>query len=282
MILRNISMPHPVLGINGDIKDGVFNSSCKIKIDKTNRLYKFEEIVIELTNPYIQKLYLDKKLDFVLKICCTPTYKAWTFKNPTEISIPENEIDILIEVESFLIAAERIDEYNDISFSDDFENKSFVLDEGAIVGLTGTKKIPIRKENEKVSLGSIFRFSKIKPESKEQELYFDFDEDQIVINYPSDNPDFDPVTLLFDKIRGLPYTALNLYIIPALTEAFKIMLEQEDEIYVNKRWFLVLESILPRSEWSDDSFINAQRIIKTGLPINMAFNEIIKSKNLLS
>src|SRR5690242_6161478 len=112
MINKNISMPHPVLGINGDIKEGAFNTSCKIRVDKLNRQYKFEEIVIELTNPYLQNLYATKKLNVVLKICCAPTYKTWTFINPTEISIPENEIDILLEIESFLIAAERIENYH--------------------------------------------------------------------------------------------------------------------------------------------------------------------------
>jgi hypothetical protein len=275
-------MPHPVLGVSGDIKEGFFNTSCKIRVDKENRQYKFEGIVVDITNQYIQNLYNEKKVDLILKICCSPTYKSWTFTNPKEISIPENEIDILIEIESFLIAAEKIEKYIDITFSDDFENKLFVLEKGDIVGLTGPKRIAIRKENEKVSLGSIFRFSKIKPELLDQELYFDYDEDQIVINYPSGNPDFDPVTLLFDKVQGLPYTALNLYIIPALTEAFKIIQDNDDKSYKEKRWFLILESILPQGEWSDDSFINAQKVIKTGLPINMAFDEIIKTKNLVA
>lgn len=282
MIIKNISMPHPVLGITGDFKEGVFNTFCKIKVDKESRQYKFDNIIIEITNPYIKNLYETKKLDLIVKICCTPTYKTWVFTNPKEISIPENEIDILIEVESFLLVSERVEKFFDNTFSDDFENQSFELDKGDIVSLTGPKRIPIRKENEKVSLGSIFRFSKITPDSDIQELYFDFDEDQVVIHYPSTNPDFDPVTLLFDKVQGLPYTALNLYIIPALTEAFKVMQENEEENYKEKKWFLILESLLPPQDWSDEPFINAQRVIKTGLPINMAFDEIIKSKNLVS
>ena len=280
MILKNISMPHPVLGVNGDMKEGVFNTFCKIKVDKGTREYKLDAINVELTNSYIKSLYEKKLLDLVLKISCTPTYKTWTFINPGEIRIAENEIDLLLEIESFLIVSDKIEEYSDSTFSDDFENMKFTLEKNDIVGLTGPKRIAVRKENEKVSLGSIFKFSKIKPESDNQELHFDFDEDQIIIYYPSINADYDPVTLLFDKIQGLPYTALCLYIIPALTEAFRIIQGNEDVIYNDKKWVLVLEAILPENEWNDDSFINAQKVIMTGLPINMAFDEIIRTKNL--
>jgi len=281
MIVKNISMPHPVLGIKGDLKVGEFNVTCKIKVDKEKRLYKFENINVNISNQYILNLYQEKKLDFILKINCTPTYKNWTFRNPEEICLLENEIDLLLEVESFLIASENIDLYWDETFSDDFEDKFFVLEKGDIVGLTGSKRIPIRKENEKVSLGSIFKFSKINSDSNIQELHFDFDEDQIVIYYPSANSDYDPVNLLFDKTQGLPYTALSLYIIPAINEAFKIIQSDDDVNYKEKKWFLILESILPAEEWEDDTFVNAQKVIRTGLPINLAFTEIIKSKNII-
>lgn len=280
MLVGNVSMPHPVLGILDDIREGAFNVSFMITTDKEERKYVIPEIKIEITNSYIKKLYDEKKLNLILKISCTPTYKTWTFINPIDVRLPENEIDLLLEVDSFLIAADQIQDYFDSSFSDIFDNKHFLLESGDIVGVTGSKRIVIPKENEKVSLGSIFRFSKIMPDSKDQELNFEFDEDQIVINYPSNNQNYDPVTLLFDKVQGMPYTALSLYIIPALTEAFRIRMDKKEDIFTEKKWFAVLELLLPDNELEVDPFINAQKTIRTGLPLNLAFDEFIKLKNL--
>ncbi|MEO8402966.1 MAG: hypothetical protein ABI480_00165 [Chitinophagaceae bacterium] len=261
------------------MKEGAFDISFVIKVDKSSREYVIKDINVTLTNPYIGQLYNEKKLQLILKIGCTPTYKTWTVVDPIEIRLPENEIDLLLEVESFLITADKVDDYFDKTFGDVFDEDHFQLEKGDIVALTGSKKVMIPKENEKASLGSIFRFKKITPESDHQEMHFEFDEDQIVINYPSANRDYDPVTLLFDKKQGMPYMALSLYIIPALTEAFRIRMDEEEKSYSENKWFTILESILPDSEMSDDAFINAQRTIKTGLPLNMAFDEFI-NKNL--
>jgi hypothetical protein len=278
MVSGNISMPHPVLGIGSDFTEGDFTFSCKIVIDKSTRTYIFDDIICKISNEYVQDLYQNGFLDLVVKVSCIPTYKTWNFINPTEIKIPENELDLLVEVESFLIASRANEDYYDKTFNEDFSDVKFALEKGDIVGLTGSKKIPIPKENEKTSLGSIFRFLKIPEGAKIKELNFGFDDDQIVINYPSNNDEYDPINLLFDKIQGMPYTAVNLYIIPALTEAFSIMDGDDRDDLSDKKWFSVLDALLPPSQRSVEAYINAQKVIKGDLPLNLAFNEIIKAK----
>lgn len=274
----NISMPHPVLGIPNDMT-GSFNVRFKVIMDRQTRNYAFSDIDLEISNSYLASLYEAGKLDFVLKVSCVPTYKNWTFLNPGQFNLPENEVDILLETESFLLVKNDSLDYYDDSFSEIFGKKVFELTKGDIVALTGSQRIPIEKDNEKATLGSIFRFEKIDVNAPDKELRFDFDADQIVIYYPSAKTDTDPITLLFDKKNGAPYTALNLYVLPALEQAIRAMIEEPSE-FEGLKWFIVLDTLLPKSRRTEDHFINAQRVIRTEVPVNLAFEEILKMKNI--
>ncbi len=276
MITKNISMPHPVLGVFGDFVDGTYSIKFRFYPDLENRKRVIDKIKVEIGNEYIRALFESQKINLVIKITCTATYKTWTSVGLNSIAINEDEIDQQIEIESFLMANCPIPNYNDSSFSEVFDGHTFSLEKGDIVGLTGAQKIVINKENEKLSLGSIFKFSKIGSEEGIQELHFDYDEDEIVINYPCRKDEINPVTLLFDKKTGLPYTALNLYIIPAMAEAFKIIQSDENSMYSDKKWFTVLEALLPPNEREEDCFINSQKTIKSDLPILLAFDEMFK------
>lgn len=275
----NISMPHPVLGVPEDM-DGAFHVRFKITMDRQARKYIFSDIEVEISNTYLANLYQHGKLDLALKISCIPTYKNWTFINPGEFSLPENEVDTVLETESFLLVKEDSIGYYDESFNPIFDGKVFDLVKGDITGLTGPQKIYVEKDNEKATLGSIFRFEKIDANAPVKELHFEFDADQIVIYYPAaKHTEADPITLLFDKKNGAPYTALNLYVIPALEQVLKAM-EDEPRTFEGYKWFTILETILPKSMRTPDHFINAQKVIRIDVPVNLAYEEILKIKNI--
>lgn len=277
MIQRNISMPHPVLGVGDDFTEGAFTTNFKIAPNRRAHTYDFYEITKGATNPYIRDLLRSNKLDFILKISCTPTYKSWIFVNKDRFSIPDSQLHSLLEVESFLVANQELPNYNHATFNQVFRQINFQLEKGDIVALTGLQRILLPKQNEQATLGSIFKFSKIPDASKHQELHFSFEDDQITVYYPASHEDIDPVHFLFDKTQGAPYTALNIYILPALTQAFLIMADAPDE-YADKRWYYVLDTILPESKRTDDTFMNAQRVIRNGLPVNLAVSELMKLK----
>lgn len=272
-------MPHPVMGIPGDI-EGTFEIQFDMTINRGKRDYKIANITPTITNPYISSLLADGYIDLIIKIVCVPTYQSWTFRNPESISLPENEIDVLIEVEAFLVVGKQIKNYSSPTFNSIFLNSAMTLSTGEIVGLTGPKKIPVSKENEKVSVGSIFKFSRIKNDEEIQELNFFYDDDQITIYYPAIEGEMDPVHVMFDLNQGAPYIAINIYILPALTEAFRILMDEtsDKDLYVAKRWAIVLDTLLPENERDKDPFINAQRIIPAGLPTNLAFTDFLNLK----
>jgi hypothetical protein len=269
-------MPHPVLGIVGDM-EGEFNLKLKFSFDSEAQQYLISEIIPIVTNNYIHKLYQQNLADLIIKISCIPTYKTWTFINSNEIRFPENEVDLVIELEAFLICNIDIAKYFDDSFNSIFVGTEFQLEKGDIIALTGPQKIAIDKGYEKTTLGSIFRFSRIGENEDNQEIHFDFDEDQIVIYYPNKQQEFDPVVLLFDKTQGVPFTALNIYIIPALTQAFEILEKNQS---IELRWAFVLNNLLPVKLRSEDHFISAQKAIRIDVPVNLAFKEFLKMKKL--
>src|SRR5690606_31833125 len=129
--------------------------------ERDTGMYTFHSIGITITNDFVKGLYDGGVVDFVFKLSCVPTYRTWVFRNETEFRIPSAEIEAVIDVEAYLVANCSIDDYYDDSMNDYFGKKVFRLEDGDIVGMTGVKKIVVPKQYERVSIGSIFRFSRI-------------------------------------------------------------------------------------------------------------------------
>ncbi|GAB5410484.1 MAG: hypothetical protein BalsKO_28490 [Balneolaceae bacterium] len=248
------SFPYPVLGINDDI-DGVFESEIKVSSDEKKVIFEIKQLVIE--NDYFKDLYHEGFIVPKLIIYCpsnlsTKVYKIW--ENCT-ISVPENDLINSITVSTILVANKEIKKYSNNTFHDDYKDTSFIIDKGNIVGVSGENTIMISKSDEKLSLGSIFTFLPMKEEG--QPITFKFDQDQITIMAPTYKN-----ILLFKYIgEHFMWTAMNIYVIPALTRAL-FLSENDKSSYKNLRWFQVLETIFPSSEREKDNhFENAQELL---------------------
>ncbi|ULQ50972.1 hypothetical protein [Flavihumibacter fluvii] len=268
------SFPHPVLGLSiGESQDISGEISLIINVSRISesRNIRFEISSFNINNDYFKNLFNVGKAGFLLKVYCSATLKTWVFVNSYEyIEIPEDELCSKVEIEPKIIALEYIGDFTDDTFSDEFNGQMFAVNKYEVIGLLDKIIIPIDKEYESLGLGNIFQF--VPEESHLKPCSFDFTGDKIVIKYPPTAEFEHPPTALFNTA---PYVAYNIFIVPALTEAFRIMADDDKKADVEGfEWFYALNKLLPRSEWSEDPFINAQLILNREIPVLKAFNEL--------
>ncbi len=284
MITNNsISLPYPVLGLEGDFNNGGFTVKPNIQIIKEN-LHIVEDS-IEISNEYIRILYENGVISTAYKIVCPSTFFNTTEVGRKEIIIPLEHLANFIVLEVYLVAVQDIANYSDSSFNEDYflgnSKGIFEIFKGNIIGITGSIKIPLGKSWVNGS-NSMFKFVR----GENAFVSFDVETgDQIIITYPSINTgDLDIVQYMSRKRR---LTFLNLFIIPALNHAFSELCKQFengnlDEFIENHEWALIITETY--EHWNDsDPYKSAQSYFMQLLeqkgstiqiPIIEVFNEL--------
>lgn len=283
---KGISLPYPVLGLGDDIS-GSFKINLSVSIKNQN--FTIVENSIEIDNEYFNLLLNSKMIATAYKITCSSTLYSNTQIGAVNISIPCSEISRNLAIECFLIAVKDINNYSHKSFNPDStigENKGvFVVKKGAIVGDGGSFRIEL--ENQFVNgLSGIFEF---KPVHIDNPIAIDTDNPKIIISYPKKEDEADMINLLSQKNGRFKKTFLNLFLIPALTQAFRELINAQtenkyDDFIEQYEWASVLNSLFEEIESDDDPFKLAQFFLKTiienktsiaePMPIVSSFNEL--------
>lgn len=270
MNTESCSFPHPILGLSDDI-NGDFSLNIDVERSNSNKNIVFTITSLIINNNYFKNLVDTGKASILLKIYCSSTFKTWNFINPGSFfEIPEDDLFNKIEIETFIICENDIENYKDDTFNDIFENQIFRINKGEIIGLLGKITIPISKEYEMLGLGNIFNFEA--DYNSENPISFNINSDKIIIKYPVSITGEHAPSALFNKA---PYTAYNIFIIPALIEVFRVMsISSELSNVEGYEWYYVLNQLLPLDDRSDDPFANAQLILNKEIPMLKAFEEL--------
>lgn len=225
MNISNLSLPYPVLGLEGDFKEGSFSIQPNV--------YSFEELLViddiggtlEISNNYIADLYNQELALLAIKVNCSSTLYSKTFLGDRKIEINLTDIAKSIEIEIYLIASRDIDNYYDESFNEDYslsDNEGiFQVKKGQIIGVLKSVSIPLGEEFLNGAIG-IFKFSRI----DQNPIDFNHDSKKIEINYPFKEGQSDIIQVLS---RTAKMTFVNLFIIPALNYAFSLISKETEE-----------------------------------------------------
>ena len=283
----NISWPHPVLGNSDDI-----NGSFQVKITGSikDQVLSLKSEDLEIDNQYFQSLIIEKKAVVLFKISCNSTLYSVQFENQLESIIDCSLISNILYIDVLIVAKENIDDYSDKSFHEDTllgQNKGvFKVIKGAIIGSAGRIPFPLNNEYRK-GIAGIIEFQE---NDSFEPISIDADGPKIVVKYPDSPGSPNMITTFTTGRKQYVNTFLNLFIIPALTEAFRILIEaKSDNTYDLKidecDWARVIdESMNDPISPSDNPFELAQIFLKEmtekksgeveEIPIYKAFNEI--------
>lgn len=269
MFTDSYSFPHPVLGISDDIS-GEFNAAIEVERNAKIRAIKFFNIKYNITNDYIKSLIDNGEAGLLVKVYCSSTYKTWSFFEPGEyFEINENDLFNKVDIQLLIVANKAIPNYQHNSFNPQFSGYIFNVNEKEVLAISGNLTLMIEKINEKLGLGNIFKFFSIDPGKP---IHFTYNQNKIYIMYPVDGKGNHPPSRLF---KIFPWSAYNMFILPALTGAFEFATKEKSEAE-NYEWYTVITNFFPEDMWDSDPYVNAQLLLQKGIPIINAFTELTK------
>lgn len=271
MISERFSFPHPVLG-NADDISGEIQVGIKINRDY-ERSISFEIINFKINNDYFESLINRKIADCFLKIYCSSTVSTWVYNLTDNIKIDEDLLANRVEVQVYILANNFIDNYTDITFNSQYGGFVFAINKGEVIGITGKITLSIPKIDEEFGLGNIFKFY---AHTDELPVQFEYNHSKIYIKYPVSKAGEHPPALMFSKA---PWTALNIFILPAIAGALKYI-EEECEEASELDWYSVIEFLMPEESRTGDYYTDAQYLIQNEIPLLLAYEEFVKNDPL--
>jgi len=265
--------PHPVLGLFDDIS-GRMSLEIEVERSQVTKSIIFRISQNKIDNEYFKRLIADGKASILFKVYCSSTFKTFNFLNPlSHFEISENEICNKVDIEPLIISTQNVTDYSDPSFNPEFDNQRFDLNKFDIIGVLGKVSIPIDQKYEKLGIGNLFVFEPNDDYTKP--LSFVLNLDKIYIKYPPTKEGEHPPNGMFHKN---PWTAFNIFILPALSEAFRII-QNPDQVEDVKEleWYQIINDLLPEPERDNDPIVNAQLILNREIPLLKAYDELCKS-----
>jgi hypothetical protein len=259
-----ISFPHPVIG-NGDDVEGLFVVNLIAELVGDD-LKLAQDGDVEITNSYFKELMESKIIVPAFKILSPGTLFADVHTGELNTVIKCSVLSWKVEIETFLIAADNIDDYSDTSFHEDFflgkPDRKFKVEKGMIVGFGTSKHVFF----DPVYLNSLSGIITFNPVATHKPVSFDTQGDKIVINYPKEEGKIDMVSMLSQKTSKFKDTFLNLFILPALSASYDSLKKAEDEgvysAFIEEHtWAAVIDTLGPA--WgNEDSFVLAQQFLQ--------------------
>ena len=266
MIYNNRHYPHPVLGIEDDIK-GTSQVKLKVSSDATSILL---ENSFNMQNEDLQKLIDDKKASYCIHLCYTGTFfrqNYTTYKSIADtIKIPSSNLNGEVELDYFICAEESIQGYNNKLSNEDYENNEFNLSRGDILAYLGKGKFYANKTFQEIN--SISSFMNVNTDGKSNHpFYIDYNDEKITIYLSQEDYE------LYQEIKLKKFSPIlhAALVLPALLHMIFFIETEESLDYKNKTWFKVLNEILEKLNESDP-LKAAQKILD--LPLARAFNSL--------
>ena len=244
---ESISLPHPVLGIDDDIKDSSFQIGFITQIIN-DESFKITINSIDIKNDYFNKLLNDGLIEFNIWLLCSSTYYHTNFRftaKETELEVSLENLANHLELEIFIIAKEGF-EYYDTSFNEDYllgQNKGvFTIKRGDIVGWGGKMRISLGES----FINSAQRMFQFKPNSNPYVEIDLTDQNCIIVNYPKKLNE-DDVDMMNYLTKSNPFVSLQIFIIPALIEAISEIRKQgenKDDFINDYSWAMILDETI--------------------------------------
>jgi hypothetical protein len=272
----NNSYPYPVLYLNNDdYVDSSFNTNIKV-------YESFGEVKIhadfELNNQGIHEL-IEKQLGvYLIHIECGQTSfrQAYqTNKKVLDISIPTNELRGKISIHSFILAKEKIDNYQNHLLNDWFKDIPITFEKGNFLAIGDAIETTLFEENlELLNLPSI---AKVTKSHKNEFMEVDIHSSIITISLP----EYEYNQYASNANSRLKNTILCAVIVPSLVYVFSKIQDNSGDLE-EYTWYQVLEKIFAENSLnihdvgtdSLSALKAAQMVLRK--PLKTSFEEIEK------
>lgn len=188
MKYKNVSLPHPVLGIYDDVYP-LLEDDCIRLADpvKTATDYSF---VIDLTqrNRDITRLIEEQKAKYACEVTCKSTYLRRCIVSDTphfEITLDRKEVNGRIEFQCYVATCQTLQNYTNSDFNEDYHGFTFDLDAGDLLAV-----FPLAWWNTNIKYDKLYAAGSfmqiVEAADGVERTWFNLDEDKIMIEMPHD------------------------------------------------------------------------------------------------
>lgn len=265
--MKQIFYPYPVLGNSDDISgEFITEISYSIKTDETIVNCEFK-----ITNEYIANLIKKEEAEYCVEIQCSNTFfriLQKTNKENIEIPIPSESLKEKVDVNFYICATSKIDNYSPKGMHSDFDEKIFDINFGDILAIGGSASFVADKKFDplRAPISSIIQLAKSE-KLKDGEMQVNYEEDEKIIIELSQK-DFEFYLSIKNNSAEMLHSAV---VLPVLVDAIYEAAGKGNSGCQNSSWSNRLRQMLEAQNISIDVPLTAaQKIL--GNPVNRALN----------
>ncbi len=182
MKLSERSYPHPVIGNRDDVPNAVFQTSIQMSSDKENI---YMEVEAGSNSQVLENGINTGDICYILHVDCSNTFfrKAYSFNtNKHRQMIASENLNDLIEVNVFAVAAKKITSYQLAEAHPDYGSISFEIAEGDILAVSNTMTFHIDSQFDSMKrIGSIMQIVQNPRTDSDLPLTVDLSGEKIII-----------------------------------------------------------------------------------------------------
>lgn len=235
MLITNISLPHPVLGLNDDFVEGKYES--EIEIAPTELTMNFI-VKHKLDNKIINQLISSNKTCFSVEINCPSTF----YRNSIVSNEPIQSFKIsqaLLRGRFYIIfyisACENIKDYTNDAFNPDYGGRIFEINKGDIIAYGGSASFTAIKDW--TALKSLKTFMTISGGSESGYMEVSLGTEKIIIYLSNEEYEKYQYIINYDEVPTIIHSSMAY---PALIYALK-QIAIDPESQEGKEWFQFLQ-----------------------------------------
>ena len=239
------------------------------------------EATYNIDNPELNQLISEGKISVVIKLFCQPVGLNISKKVPSDarnIKFLVNKMDVekSVDFTAHLIVEESFF-YTNSDLTKEWVGESYWIEKYNDIGTSIKVTVPLehRKEGKK---SSIFQFQELTTLDAMSPAYYSLEQDVIYFIVPR------PMFRLYTKVQSRKHEViLASFIIPALTDILRQMINPEDELNdfnarnENKKWYKVIvdkyKAIIKKDplDGEVEPYKAAQMLVKSPLHNLLAF-----------
>jgi len=253
MLNISINYPYPVIRpYSEDYIDTIFSGDLRVT-PESDGYYIYPNFSVN--NSEIQKMISEGKLTYAIEVECVSTWlrKLLIIANNEVQKLDPKLIHETVELTPCIIAAEKIIDYSNDDFAEEYRSIKYIINAGEVVGIGQKRTFDAFYQNDIIKNGSsIVRF---KGSDTLRALSCDFSGNLICITLPTEQFD-DYKNCGYNKSK---YKMLNAILsIPVVVEAIGIISSDEDDTdhksgLENKAWYKTIVANLKRYTENDDN-----------------------------
>ena len=262
--------PQPILNNTDEIL-GNFNPNWDSEIINDHKTLSIKTLDLGIENTYIQGLIEKGIAHVAVRIFCSSSLFSWSQKVDIKntILIPMNELDGVIDIKYLIVCSHEFENYTDSSFNDIYNETTFKVNKNDIIGVSPSYILNIHELYESKQK-NMFRMI---PDPDVNYIHYNFNADQITINYPCQKSNKIPV--FHKRFNKLSKSNLVLsFFYPCFIELFHTLQKSDNDDeggddLRNYQWYQKLIGMIGDKDWED---IN---------PTEIAWNVVNTYKNIL-